>query len=437
MGFIDSLKRVFGVRVEKRATVTSGSTPLSNPANWLSRLLSITGSGSTPAVSESTALGVTPIWRALKILGETIASLEVEVFRIDNDGNKTLLRSHPVARLLRAPSPLYTPFTFLSTQTALCALRGNAYAILKRDGRGRVTQMIFVHPSAVYTDIVDGEILYTITPYRGPTIRAYGPDVLHLANLPMSDDGVTGTDLLRVHRRVIGNAISGNNYAGEFMDSGISIGGVMRHETMSLSAPRRKEIGESLKDNFSGSDNAGKVLVLDEGWKFEPIEMKANDQMFANSMKMSVEDASRMTGVPMHLLSGLENATFSNIEHQSREFVTYTLLPWAQRWAEELGRKLFTTQEQDNHFIRFNMDSLLRGDTESQSKLIQALMQYGIATPNEIRSKFLDWNGREDGNTPLTPANITGKQPQPTGQSVTDDEDDMDEQKAARANIVD
>jgi HK97 family phage portal protein len=308
-------------------------------------------------------------------------------------------------------------------------LHGNAYAILKRDGNFRVKELVFVHPQSVWVDIVGDEVEYTITPYRGPTIKAYTSDVLHLTNMPIDDDGIRGMDMLKIHRRVLANAIGGNNYAGSFMDSGISIGGVLRHETKSVSADRRKEIAQDLKGRYSGADNAGSVLVLDEGWQFQPIEMKANDQMFANSVKMSVEDASRLTGVPVHLLSGLENATFSNIEHQSREFVTYTLLPWVQRWAEELGRKLFTTQEQDNHFIRFNLDSLLRGDTESQAKLIQVLMQYGIATPNEIRSKFLDWNGRDDGDTPLTPANIVGKQPAP--QAGADDEDDDE-----RANIV-
>lgn len=420
--------------VQKRSTVTVGSSPLSNPANWLTRLLSLDWNSNTPGVSEKTALGVTPLWRALKILGESIGSLEVEVFRVDRDGNKELLRSHPVARLLRNLSPLYSPFTFFSIQTALCALRGNAYAVLTRDGINRVKRVDFVHPSSVSVDVVNGEVEYTITQYRGPTIKRLGPDVIHLSNMPMCEDGVTGTDLLKIHKRVIANAIGGNDYAGAFMDKGISIGGVLRHETKSVNADRRKEIGRDLKNNFSGAGNAGNVLVLDEGWQFQPIEMNTNDQMFANSVKMSVEDASRLTGVPMHLLSGLENATFSNIEHQSREFVTYTLLPWAQRWAEELGRKLFTLQEQDTHFIRFNMDSLLRGDTESQSKLIQVLMQYGIATPNEIRAKFLDWNGREDGDMPLIPANIVGSQP--AGQPASDAGTKADG-RSQRANIVD
>jgi len=429
MAIIDRIKRLFLTddAPEQRAAITVGSTPLSNPFNWLTRILSVTGMNGTPAVSETTAIGVTPLWRALKILGESIGSLEVEVFRIDGDGNKTLVRNHPVARLLRQPSHLYSPFTFFSIQTALCALRGNAYAILKRDGIGRVREMRFVHPSSVSVEVIDGQILYTITPHRDSegTIRANYADVLHLSNMPMSDDGVTGMDLLKIHRRVLANAIGGNNYAGSFMDNGISIGGVLRHDSKSLNPEARERVARKMKEKFSGADNAGNVLVLDEGWQFEPISIKADDQMFANSVKMSVEDASRLTGVPVHLLSGLENATFSNIEHQSREFVTYTLLPWAQRWAEELGRKLFTQSEQDTHFIRFNMDSLLRGDTESEAKL------------NEIRAKFLDWNGREDGDTPLMPANIVGKQPAAEPDDEGEPDSDDSEEMRKRANIVD
>lgn len=401
------------IKIEQRASVAVGSTPLSNPANWLTRLLKITGTGAN--VSEQNSLGVTALWRALKILGEGIASLEVEVFREDADGNKTKLPTHPVARLLREPSPLYTDFQFFELQTVLAAFRGNCFAIINRDGRGRARSLRYVHPSSVRVDVVGEEILYQMTLPSQMTVERFGRDVLHVANMALKRDfeGVLGLDLLDVHRTALSNAIGVGKYSETFVNNGISVAGALTHETKSLSKEKREETSRQVKEKFSGPEASGSVMVLDEGWKFEPINLRPEDSMFLNSGKLSVEDISRMTGVPMHLLSSLDRATFSNIEQQSREYVTYTLLPWAQRWEAEMNRKLFTESERfspdgSRTYCKFNLEPLMRGDTEAQSKFIQVLMQYAIASPNEIRKRYLDWNSVEGGDERLTPANITG-----------------------------
>jgi phage portal protein BeeE len=133
-------------------------------------------------------------------------------------------------------------------------------------------------------------------------------------------------------------------------------------------------------------------------------------------------------------LASLERATFSNIEHQSREFVTYTLRPWVKKWEEEINRKLFTEQEKRlGYYFKFNLESLLRGDSESRARLIDTYMKWGIANRDEIR-RLEGWNDSEDATgkqhfvpVNMIPAEMAGQQqeeatPDQPPQNEIDDE---------------
>ena len=78
----------------------------------------------------------------------------------------------------------------------------------------------------------------------------------------------------------------------------------------------------------------------------------------------------------------------------------HTLRPWAKRWEAELNRKLFTKKEQEKYFIRFNIDSLLRGDSKSRAEYLRTLYTIGVLSPNDIR-KILKLNPIEGGDVYL------------------------------------
>jgi phage portal protein BeeE len=60
--------------------------------------------------------------------------------------------------------------------------------------------------------------------------------------------------------------------------------------------------------------------------------------------------------VPPHMIGDLEHATFSNIEEQSLEFVTYSLQPWLARIESAISRSLLTPEEKKIYYARFNVD---------------------------------------------------------------------------------
>ena len=85
-----------------------------------------------------------------------------------------------------------------------------------------------------------------------------------------------------------------------------------------------------------------------------------------STRQFGVNEICRIFRVPPHMVQDLEHATFSNIEHQSIDFVMHTLMPWLVRFEQAIIKDLLLPEEQEQYFPKFNVDGLLRGDYQSR-----------------------------------------------------------------------
>lgn len=85
------------------------------------------------------------------------------------------------------------------------------------------------------------------------------------------------------------------------------------------------------------------------------------------------------------MVGDLDRSTFSNIEQQSLEFVKYTSNPWCVRWEQAMNQQPLSPDDQQKHFIKFNVDGLLRGDYESRMNGYAIGRQNGWLSANDIR----------------------------------------------------
>ncbi|GAH23878.1 unnamed protein product, partial [marine sediment metagenome] len=74
----------------------------------------------------------------------------------------------------------------------------------------------------------------------------------------------------------------------------------------------------------------------------------------------------------------LTSLTYSSIEALSIDFVRYTLTPYIVNIEQELDRKLFRENEQDNHYVKINVEGLLRGDSSSRANFYKQMIDMGV-----------------------------------------------------------
>jgi len=134
-------------------------------------------------------------------------------------------------------------------------------------------------------------------------------------------------------------------------------------------------------------ENAWQTAVLEDGLTWKNVSMSNEDSQFLESGKFSVEEIARFFRMPPHKIQLMDKATFSNIEQQSLEFVTDTMMPWFVRWELNLSRQLIDPAEQDELFLEFLIEGLLRGDSKARSEFYKSAILTGWMSRNEARVK--------------------------------------------------
>ena len=342
----------------------------------------IGNSNSGVRVDEMSALQTSAVYACVKILAETVASLPLHLY-IKKKEQHEYATEHPLySCLYEAPNEEMTSFEFRETMMTSLLLYGNAYArIIKR--KGKVSELWYLKPElmTVERDATTKKIKYTYADDITHETIVYRPEqIFHLKGL--STDGVKGLSPIAQAREAIGLSLATEEYGAKFFGNGARPGGVLEHPGI-LKDPEK--LRESWNKVYQGSRNSHKVAVLEEGMKYHTIGIAPEDAQFLETRKYQLNEICRIFRVPPHLVGDLERATFSNIEHQSIEFVQHTIRPWLVRWEQGISRSLLNEGERLLYYAKFNVDGLLRGDYKSRMEGYAVGRQNGWLSINDIR----------------------------------------------------
>lgn len=339
-------------------------------------------------VNEMTAMQTTAVYACVRILAESIASLPLHVYRYEG-GGKVRAPEHGLFYLLHdSPNDDMTSFVFRETLMTHLLLWGNAYAQIIRDGNGRVKELYPLSPNKMTIERDDNKrrwYIYTEGNDSNPNLPAtqikfWREEILHITGLGF--DGVQGYSPIAMARNAIGFTLACEEFGAAFFKNGARPSGILEHPGL-IKDPAR--LRESWQAAYGGSDNAGKVAILEEGMKYQQISIPPEDAQFLETRKFQIAEIARIFRVPPHLIGDLDRATFSNIENQSLEFVRYTLNPWVVRWEQALNKALLLPSEKGNYFMKFNVDGLMRGDYASRMQGYATARQNGWLSTNDIR----------------------------------------------------
>ena len=341
-------------------------------------------SNSGVQVDELRAMQTSAVYACVKILAETVASLPLHLYKKGKNGKKEMAEQHPLfSCLYELPNEEMTSFEFREMMMSAVLLWGNAYARIIRK-QGHVTELWYLKPQnmVVERDTQTGKIKYTYTDDITNQTYVYKPSqVFHLKGL--SYDGVKGISPIGQAREAVGLAIATEQYGAKFFGNGARPGGVLEHPGI-LKDPEK--LRDSWNKVYQGTRNSHKVAVLEEGMKYHEIGMSPEDSQFLQTRSFQLTEICRIFRVPPHMIGDLSRSTFSNIEHQSIDFVVHTIRPWLVRWEQAIARSLLTEEERTIYYAKFNVDGLMRGDFNARMSGYAIARQNGWMSANEIRA---------------------------------------------------
>lgn len=342
------------------------------------------GVASGQSVDELRAMQTSAVYACVRVLAETIASLPCYLYKREKE-MRVPAREHPLFEVLHdMPNYEMSSFTFREVMMTSLLLYGNAYARIIKDKAGHVKELWYMKPQnmQVERDTTTKRIKYTYSDDKDNRTYVYKPEqVFHVVGL--SYDGIKGLSPIDQAREAVGLALATEEYGARFFGNGARPGGVLEHPGV-VKDPEK--LRESWNKVYQGTRNSNKVAVLEEGMRYHEIGLSPEASQFLETRKYQLNEICRIFRVPPHLVGDLERSTFSNIEHQSIEFVMYTIRPWLVRWEQAIYKSLLSEQERQLYFAKFKVEGLLRGDYSTRMSGYATARQNGWMSVNEIRA---------------------------------------------------
>lgn len=336
-------------------------------------------------VENGNAMAFSAVFACFRVLAETFASVPVFEYIKKSNGDREQTDDTGLYTVLHgiANEEMSSYNWKESSMYQLCS-GGNSVSLrIKSTG----DQLIGLYPfewqnTEITRDKVSRKLIYKVR--DGSKTDIYTRDkVFHVPG--PSVNGIIGMSILEFAAQAINLGLSYERFGNNFYKNGMMSSGKFKFPGH-LKEGTEQAFIDNLKKEYAGLKNAGIPLFLEDELDFEPFALKLCDAEFLSSKKFQIEDICRFCRVPLHLVQNLDRATNNNIEHQSLEFVMYTMLPHFKRYEECINTQLLgSVWRERGYYFEFDMNTLVRGDMKSRMEAYGQGRQWGFLSANDIR----------------------------------------------------
>ena len=341
-------------------------------------------------ITPKKAMTISIVWACVKILSESCSGLPWKLYE-DVGGVRTLVKgSSPqrrrLLRLMLKPNPYVTWLNFIKCTVVNMALRGNAFALIRRDDEGAWIGLVPLCPDDVRIDTDEG-LLYWAT-IDGEQTPVSPEHMLHFKLF--SPDGVIGMSPVEYQAETMGLARAGQDWSARFMRKGGFTGGYIIYDNF-LTKEQQAQILSRFPDIRKGDvDDIGKMAILQGGPKIQAAGLSQKDSQFIESQQFQEEGLAGVWGVPLYLANRARSTSVlgSNLEQQTSGFVTFGLKPYLDAIEDEINDKLFGGTAM---FVEATVEGLLRADSAARAAYYSAALGgsggSGWMSINDVRGK--------------------------------------------------
>jgi HK97 family phage portal protein len=348
-------------------------------SNWL-----VDTAGQT--VNQRTTLGLSTAWACVKLKSEVVGAMGMGVFE-KSDGGRVSRPDHWLYNLVHEePNRDQTAAEFWAGQVAALDLWGNAYAEKETLGK-RTTALTPIAPQLVTVKRNrNNERVYLIAD-RGKTEELPADKVFHLRGMTLGGD--VGLSALDYGRRTFGGAMAANRVSAETFLRGLQAAGFMETGDTKLTPEQRADL-QAIFDSFVGEAKRGRIIPLEKGFKFTPLNMKPADVELLASRNWDVEEVCRWFAMlPMLIGHAAKGQTMwgSGIEQLLLGWQTLLLNPLLTNIQQAVKKQLLSAEERKKVYPEINREALMAADSAARAALYSAFGQNGVMTRGEMRNR--------------------------------------------------
>lgn len=329
------------------------------------------------------------VYACVTLIANDIGKLRLRLVKKDNDGIWQEARNTAHSPVLRRPNPYQNHVQFKQWWVTSKLLRGNAYALKVRDERNVVQRLYLLDPSRVTVMVgEEGSVFYQLAADNLSDIGTGGitvpaREIIHdrmnclfhplVGVSPIYASGMAAT---------VGMNIEKN--AEAFFGSGSNPSGVLTAPA-TIKPETAKRLEDQWNSNYTG-DNSGKVAVLGDGLKFEPLRMNAVDAQMIEHLKWTAETVCSTFHIPPFKLGIGQMPTYQNGEVLNQIYYSDCLQSHIEEFEAALDEGLGLDGESIG--VELELSGLLRMDSATQIKTLAEGVKGGIYAPDEARAQL-------------------------------------------------
>jgi HK97 family phage portal protein len=347
------------------------------------------------------------VYACATLIASDIAKLTLRLVQEDDDGIWTPIDVPAFSPVLRKPNGYQTIQKFVEQWIITKLIWGNAYILKIRDNRNVVQEMHVLNPMRVYPAITpDGSVYYQLqTDYLAELFEPVwvpASEMIHdrmvamyhplVGVSPIYACGLAAYQGLKIQANSTNLFANGSHPGGMLLAPG------------AISDDTAKRLKDYWNTNFTG-DNVGKVAVLGDGLKYEPMTMSAVDAQLIDQLKWTADNVCACFHVAPYMIGIGSPPPYANVEPLVQLYYSQCLQSLITSLETSLDdglgilNPITTASGPVQYGTECDIDDLIWMDTRTRSEA--AAKATGTLSPNETRAKYFGVGPTTGGDSPM------------------------------------
>lgn len=327
-------------------------------------------------MTKSIAMNVPMIGACVNKISDTVASLNIRLYKRNEQGEVSEVKGDVRTRLLNEDTgDTLDGSQFKKAMITDMLLDKGGYAYVNRQHTMTVKSIHYVDPArisfAVNSDPIfkDYAVIVNGRSYEG---------FQFIKLLRNTKDGYKGASIIEESPILLSTIYNAMKYERQLVKTGGNKKGFLK-ATKSLAREAMTALKEAFRNLYS--NNSENIVVLNDGLDFKEsssssVEMQLNENKLSNE-----NDICKCFLVPPSIING--GAT----PEDKKIYLEGCIIPILERFECALNRVLLLEAEKSNYFFAFDTSDMLKADIEKRFKAYEIACKNGFMQIDEIRAK--------------------------------------------------
>lgn len=346
--------------------------------------------GSSMLISEEQAMQIPSVSAAVDLITGSIAQLNFKLMKKDDETGEVTLKNddYRLYLLNRQPNENMDAYSYKREMVKDYLLYGASNTVIERNlNKINSLYLLPTKQISVQVYVKDGYKKYAKTTLNNASGTTAFEDWQLMSVLKDSKDGLTGIGVLQKNYEVLNLARSENRYTASILQNGALPVGVLK-TAGKLNDKSFAKLKSSWANLYSGSDKAGKTVILEEGLDYSPISMKPNDLELTESKKSTLSNISRIFNIPESMINSNANKYGSN-EQNNLNFLQYCISPIISAIEGAVNKELLLESEkEEGYHFRLDPSKLLQTTRKDRAEAVATEYNNGLISFWEARSEI-------------------------------------------------